>query len=86
MTPKRLSELMQQFLKSCRPYKKSGQGWMVPCPVHDDKKLSLFIKEKENGTVNVYCHAGCSRQQVIDAFSDIGVQFGSQNRSGGEES
>lgn len=74
MTPKPPSELMQQIFESCRTHKKSGQGWMVPCPAHNDKKPSLFLKE-ENGTVNLYCHAGCSKTQVIDAFADRGIKI-----------
>lgn len=74
MTPKPSSEVMQQIFENCKPHKKSGQGWMVPCPAHDDRKPSLFLKD-ENGTVNVYCHAGCSKTQVIDAFADMGIKI-----------
>jgi len=52
--------------------KKSGQGWMARCPAHDDHDPSLSINEKD-GKPLVYCHAGCSQKEVIDALRQCGL-------------
>src|SRR5437868_7794696 len=38
---------------------------MAPCPVHDDRKPSLAIRNGPAGKVLVRCHAGCSQVQVV---------------------
>src|SRR5215218_6237060 len=38
------------------------------CPAHDDRKESLSITEAEDGTVLVYCHAGCETKDVLAAI------------------
>lgn len=52
--------------------RKSGRGWSAHCPAHDDKHPSLSINEK-NGKVLVFCHAGCSQSDVIDALKRLGL-------------
>lgn len=42
------------------------------CPAHDDATPSLAVSWK-NGAVGVYCHAGCTVEQVVDA---LGLQMG----------
>lgn len=37
------------------------------CPAHDDDSPSLSVKE-ENGRILLYCHAGCSYDQIIAAL------------------
>lgn len=49
-----------------------GSNWMARCPVHDDTNPSLSIKEAD-GKVLVYCHAGCSQENVIDALKTLGL-------------
>jgi rhodanese-related sulfurtransferase len=51
---------------------KSGQGYVAPCPAHDDHKPSLKISEKD-GKILVYCHAGCTQDQVVGALKDRGL-------------
>ncbi|TXH12059.1 MAG: virulence-associated protein E [Hyphomicrobiaceae bacterium] len=45
--------------------KRSGQGWLAKCPAHDDANPSLSINVGKDGTVLVYCHAGCQQAAVI---------------------
>ncbi len=49
-----------------------GKAWIARCPVHDDRNPSLSLDEKD-GTVLVYCHAGCDQQDVIDALKERGI-------------
>lgn len=46
---------------------KSGDGWIVICPGHDDKKASLKISEGDGGRVLMHCHAGCQTEAVCAA-------------------
>ena len=47
--------------------RQSKDGLMCLCPAHNDKNPSLSITEKD-GKILVFCHAGCSQDQVIDAL------------------
>lgn len=49
--------------------RRSGQGWTACCPAHDDRTPSLSIREAEDGTVLLRCHAnaGCTAKAVIHA-------------------
>jgi putative DNA primase/helicase len=53
--------------------RKAGGGWMVRCPVHDDREPSLSIRDGGDGKVLVHCHAGCSQAAVIAALKDLGL-------------
>ena len=44
---------------------RAGGTWMARCPVHDDRKPSLSIRDSDEGKVLVHCHAGCDQSQVI---------------------
>ena len=46
---------------------------MVRCPVHDDRNPSLSIREDSPGHLLVYCHAGCSQADVIEALRELGL-------------
>jgi 5S rRNA maturation endonuclease (ribonuclease M5) len=43
-------------------------GWKACCPAHDDFHPSLSISEPD-GKLLLYCHAGCSFEQIINALS-----------------
>lgn len=40
----------------------------VLCPAHDDNRESLSVGEGDNGTVLLYCHAGCDTKDVVAAL------------------
>ncbi len=44
---------------------KVGDGWIAPCPAHDDRKPSLSVSPGNAGHVLVCCHAGCDQREVI---------------------
>lgn len=59
---------------------KSGENeWLAKCPSHDDHKPSLSISEGQDGSVLVYCHAGCTQTQVINALKTRGLWLKSTN-------
>lgn len=52
--------------------RRSGRGYVAPCPAHDDRSPSLSINERE-GRVLVHCFAGCSQADVIAALRARGL-------------
>jgi len=59
----RLDEIINRFEK----VKKIGdKSYQCLCKSHADKKSSLTITE-ENNKILVYCHAGCTTQQVLSS-------------------
>lgn len=45
-----------------------AESWHCRCPAHDDKKASLWIKQRPGGGLFVKCHAGCARENVEAAL------------------
>ncbi|MGO9301901.1 MAG: hypothetical protein ACLQEG_16430, partial [Acidimicrobiales bacterium] len=47
--------------------RRSGSGWSMPCPAHDDSTPSLSVSEGREGLVVIICHAGCAPEAVLVA-------------------
>lgn len=45
--------------------KKSGSGYIVNCPAHEDKSPSLQITEASDGKVLFHCFAGCNLDDIL---------------------
>ncbi len=46
---------------------RAGRTISLRCPGHDDRNASLSVlPPKEDGWVRLNCHAGCSRNQILD--------------------
>jgi putative DNA primase/helicase len=45
------------------------------CPAHDDANPSLSIYDGENGNILLYCHAGCTYEQIITALGLQGISL-----------
>lgn len=43
--------------------RRSGDGWLIPCPCHEDDQPSLSICDTDKGIL-VHCFAGCDWQDV----------------------
>src|ERR1700719_4519256 len=52
---------------------KGTMGWTALCPAHDDNMNSLSIGEGADGRALLFCHAGCSLNEVVAALG-IGVR------------
>lgn len=50
-----------------KPSKSRNGSFTALCPVHDDKKPSLSVSEK-NGRILLRCHAGCSFEDICAAL------------------
>jgi len=44
-----------------------GGGYVGRCPSHDDRVASLSFTENDEGRLLLYCHAGCTFEQVMAA-------------------
>ena len=53
--------------------RKAGGGWSARCPVHDDRKPSLSLRDSGDGKVLVRCHAGCDQGEVIAHLKASGL-------------
>ena len=52
--------------------RKVGGQYLVRCPVHDDQKPSLGVRERDDGSLLVRCYAGCATEDILDA---LGLEF-----------
>ena len=46
----------------------SGDEWSALCPAHDDTNNSLSVGESDDGWVLLYCHAGCTIEEITTAL------------------
>jgi putative DNA primase/helicase len=53
------------LLNNVRP---SGDQWSALCPAHGDTNNSLSVGDGDDGRVLLYCHAGCSIDDIVDAL------------------
>jgi hypothetical protein len=44
---------------------RSGAGWVMRCPAHDDHKPSLSLSDTDDGRILVKCFAKCDARDVI---------------------
>lgn len=49
-----------------------GGRLIVSCPVHDDRRPSLHLKEAEDGNLLMLCRAGCPTEEILAA---VGLQW-----------
>lgn len=59
---------LEDVLRRLNGVKRSGGGYSARCPAHEDKNASLSIKQGDNGGIVLYCHAGCTPEQVVGAL------------------
>jgi hypothetical protein len=48
--------------------KQCGSSYRVNCPAHSDSRPSMSIKESNNGFILLYCHTGCTTQEICDVL------------------
>jgi phage/plasmid primase-like uncharacterized protein len=59
---------IRDILPRLRKVRRSGRGWIACCPVHQDDSPSLSIGEGRDGRILLFCHGGCSYQQLAAAL------------------
>jgi hypothetical protein len=60
--------------------RKSGAGYVVRCPAHDDRSPSLSLRDGPDGLI-VHCFTGCKPRDVYEALRAMGLldQVGDTN-------
>lgn len=66
---------LEEFI-SLLDAKPAGQNeWEAHCPAHDDRKESLSVSVGDNGSIVLYCHAGCETSAILEhmglTFADL---------------
>lgn len=61
-----LREVLEQL--SSRGLRRTGDGWEARCPAHDDAHASLSVAEGASGKVLLYCHAGCTFEEILTSL------------------
>lgn len=46
----------------------SRPQWWALCPAHRDIRPSLSLTEVNDGSLLIYCHAGCTAEQIMEAI------------------
>jgi hypothetical protein len=45
--------------------RKSGEGWSVVCPCHNDRNPSLSVTDGDDGRLLLHCFAGCQFDDIL---------------------
>ena len=56
---------VEALLSRLEGVKGTGPSWRARCPSHGSKGATLSIRENPDGMVLLYCHAGCTFDDVI---------------------
>ncbi len=59
---------ISDILPRLQKVRREGAQWKASCPAHSDSSPSLAIRFVD-GQALLYCHAGCSRQSIMEALS-----------------
>lgn len=64
-----IDPLTQIVLPKFDRVRRSGAGWMVECPAHDDGQASLAVGPGKDHPVVFHCHAGCRPDDILEALN-----------------
>ena len=70
------AEEVARWLAHGRKIVRTGTGWLVQCPAHDDHDPSLHVSpagKLRDGSVVFHCFGGCSRDRLIPVLRAMGV-------------
>lgn len=59
---------IEDVLRELSKVKKTAKGWVACCPAHDDENPSLSVSEGDDGKLLMYCHRGCSFENIVHAL------------------
>lgn len=64
---------LTNFLEHFSDYTEEADGWLAPCPAHNDSHPSLRIAVSPEGKALLKCRAGC---ETADVLKSAGLSFG----------
>ncbi len=59
---------LQEIVAKLSGVREVEGGYVACCPAHTDKRPSLSVSAGDEGGVLLYCHAGCSTSEVVEAL------------------
>lgn len=59
---------LDRIERALGPGRKAGGQRVFRCPAHADQSPSLAIRERQDGSLLLHCHAGCNTADVLDAL------------------
>lgn len=64
-----MSQAIDNLLAHLDKVRRTGKDrYIACCPAHGDKNPSLMVSERDDGSVGIYCHAGCSIYEITSAI------------------
>lgn len=69
-----------ELLDKLEGVNRTGDHAMALCPAHGDRNPSLSVDLKD-GVIVLYCHAGCTQGDVMEAIGVTGKDLGSSGRT-----
>src|SRR6516162_10929620 len=58
---------VENILERLSRVRRNAIGWTARCPVHDDRRPSLSITERE-GKILLHCFGGCTAEAICTAL------------------
>ena len=62
------SDPVPDLLAKLSDVEETKSGWQCRCPAHDDDKASLSVSRGDDGRALVYCHAGCTAEEICSSL------------------
>ena len=59
---------LEEFLSRFESSRRSGSGYIVRCPAHEDNKASLSVRRGDRVPIILKCQAGCKTEAVVSAM------------------
>ena len=59
---------LEDVLEALDDVRVRGGYYQARCPAHDDRRASLQVSERDDHSIGLYCHAGCSFVEVVAAL------------------
>jgi putative DNA primase/helicase len=72
MTPLSFYDI-ESIARSLGKPSRNGRGWVCRCPAHDDHAPSFSIRLGEHNNLLIFCHAGCSFQDLLSSLKRKGL-------------
>ena len=71
---------LQEILQRLRKVKRVGDNqWEARCPAHNDQQASLSVGRGDKDRPLLFCHAGCSFENILSALGGAEVQRDTQD-------